>query len=435
MAIQGPYTTGIGTSVQYPIASDGDAIYVKDINTSVSTNGNFSGEVIDLFNSLLTINHDETTDPIKTIKVWFNRSIQTSAIGFGCNDLSHNFSNIVIKALGSGEDVRYTEDQSTDNTKHNSYVIDLPPLAANGFIFEFHTTDDVCLSNIVIWKSNNVNSRISGVRPDGKIGDVAVTADNNLRVTDAESGLAIAKGDVTDTGFIHKFGKTPNFDIGDGFVTVWDGADNNDLALINYTYSTTAVIDSLSCSDDDTTLIQVQGLDANYDLVIQEKALTGKVIVTLDTPLIRVFRLKNIGSVSLIGDVYCFENTPVDAGGTPILTAKIRAQIHNGNNQTLMAVFTIPGGYTGYMRDWYASSAGAKKTSVHEVKLFAKPFGQVFQLKHDASIALAGTSYIQHRYEEPEIFTEKTDVEITVNTDENDAAISAGFDIVLIKNS
>ena len=46
--------------------------------------------------------------------------------------------------------------------------------------------------------------------------NIQATASENLRVTDAESGLAIAKGDVTGTSFVHKFGATPDFDAADG---------------------------------------------------------------------------------------------------------------------------------------------------------------------------------------------------------------------------
>jgi len=56
--------------------------------------------------------------------------------------------------------------------------------------------------------------------------NIGSTASGNLRVTDAESGLAIAKGNVVGTGFIHKFGNAPDFDTTDGEVTIWDGAED-----------------------------------------------------------------------------------------------------------------------------------------------------------------------------------------------------------------
>lgn len=266
-------------------------------------------------------------------------------------------------------------------------------------------------------------------------GNIATINDSgNLKTTNAESGLAIAKGDVIGSKFIHKFGKAPLFDVSDGFVTIWDGAEKGELYTgMQYIYSITDDIDTISSDTaGNNQLIQIQGLDINYDIVTQEKSLNGQSPVTLDTPLIRVFRMKNIGTVDIVGHAFVSVSGTLTTGSpTP---ANLRSVIHDSNNQTLMAVFTIPSGYTGYMRDWYASSAGAKRTSVHEMKLFVRPFGQVFQLKHDASISIVGTSYIHHKYEEPEVFAEKTDIEMRVNTDEADASISGGFDIVLVLN-
>jgi uncharacterized protein YcnI len=69
-----------------------------------------------------------------------------------------------------------------------------------------------------------------------------------MKVSNAEDGLAIAKGDVSNTTFIHKFGAASDFDFADGSVTVWDGADDADIDQMQYVYSTTAAIDSISSS-------------------------------------------------------------------------------------------------------------------------------------------------------------------------------------------
>ena len=42
---------------------------------------------------------------------------------------------------------------------------------------------------------------------------------------------------------------------------------------------------------------------------------------------------------------------------------------------------------------------------------------------------------MKHTYEEPEKFAEKTDVEIRMNTDQNEAWVAAWFDIVLVLNT
>ena len=280
-----------------------------------------------------------------------------------------------------------------------------------------------------------VKSAITGENGDGLWHNVNVTSDGDLTISDNSDGLAIAEGNVTGKTFIHKFGFTPDFDISDGFVTVWDGAEDGGIDEMQYTYSTTAAIDSISSSNaGDTQTLEIHGLDSNYDIVVQTKSLNGQTRVAIDTSLIRVYRVVNRGSTNLAGDAYCFEDTPdvAPADGIPDDTTKIRAVINNGNNQTLMAVYTIPNGKTGYLRQYYCSLAGAKKTSVHVIHLDARPFGEVFQLKHVASLVAVGTSYIATVFVEPEVFQAKTDIEMQANSDEDQAAISAGFDIVLV---
>lgn len=273
-------------------------------------------------------------------------------------------------------------------------------------------------------------------KADGSYVNVLTTEDGDLKISDNSSGLAIAQGNVTGASFIHKFGAAPDFDTTDGAVTIWDGAeDNTAWENMVYNYSTTAAIDSISSSDaGDTVDIEIQGLDSNYDLVTQTITLNGQNRVALTTNLIRVFRAKNVGSTDLAGHVFVFENDTLSSG-VPDDPELIRAVIQPENNQTEMAVYTIPNGYTGYMRDWYATTAGASKTTDYIIRVKARPFGQVFQLKHRSAITETGTSTYQHRYEEPEVFAAKTDIEMTAEmtaAGATAAAIAGGFDIVLV---
>jgi len=260
----------------------------------------------------------------------------------------------------------------------------------------------------------------------------SVTKENELCTLPTDYGLKIAMGSIVGTSFIHKFGEAPDFDIEDGFVSIWDGANDAGLNANIYTYSTIADIDSIvSSNTGDTQVIEVQGLDGNLLQVIQEATLAGSGYVTLGSPLKRVFRIKNQGATDFIGDVCVYVSGPTSAG-IPDDASGIRACVNNGNNQTLMAVYTIPAGKTGYMDNWYATTAGARKTSVHNIHLLARPSGGVFQLKSSVSIIADGASYIQHQYKIPEKFKGGTDIEMQANTDEDVAAVSAGFDIILV---
>jgi len=282
-----------------------------------------------------------------------------------------------------------------------------------------------------------VKAALTGENGAGLWHNVGVTADGDLTISDNSDGLAIAEGNVTGKTFIHKFGFAPDFDTADGLVTIWDGADDGILGggAMQYTYSSSADIDSLSSSDNgDVVDVEIHGLDNSGNIVIQTKTLTGQTDVTLDTPLKRVYRMVNRGSSNLAGNLYLRTNGSGQTSGVPTTANTVRAIIKNGNNQTLMAIYPIPNGKTGYMRNWYASLSGAKKTSVHVVHLDARPEGEVFQLKHVSSLIAVGTSNFQYPYIEPEVFQAGTDIEMQSNSDEDVAAISAGFDIVLVDN-
>ena len=436
-------TSPLPYDVQNPLPADGDSVYCKDIWVDESDvtgwvdvdNADSSLACIP-FNNLHTRLENSTTDNPKELFIHFNRTIPAHNLAIGCFG-GGNFSNIKLELIGSGGEVRSTIDNSTDDTKRTSYDIGFSPEVFNAVRLSFFTDDDVCLSNINIQKSINVAAQLKALADDGNLIDIGASDSGNLKTTNAESGLAIARGEVVGTSFIHKFGNAPDFDAIDGVVTVWDGANDGDINVMDYIYSTTAAIDSISSTNNtDTQLAEIQGLDENYNLVIQNVTLTGQTRAPLTTPLIRVFRIKNIGFSNFLGFIYVYENTAI-SGGRPINTSKIRASVDDGNNQTLMSIFTIPTGKTGYMRDWFASTAGANKTSNYVIDLVARPFGQVFQLKHRSSVSDDGNSYIQHVYTEPEVFTEKTDIEIRVRmtaTGTTGGSFSAGFDIVLVDN-
>jgi hypothetical protein len=210
-----------------------------------------------------------------------------------------------------------------------------------------------------------VKAALTGENGTGEWHNVKTTADGHLSVSDRSSGLAIAQGDVTGTTFIHKFGEAPDFDTGDGEVVIWDGANDGILGggAMVYTYSSTNDIGLLSSSNaGDTQNIEIQGLDGSGNLVTQTQTLNGQTDVDISltgTDLKRVFRMINRSSTDIAGVVYLRTNGSAQAGGVPTVATTARAIINNGNNQTLMCVYTIPAGKTGYMRDFFFSTSGA----------------------------------------------------------------------------
>ena len=206
-----------------------------------------------------------------------------------------------------------------------------------------------------------------------------------------------------------------------------------------YDYSTSAAIDSVSSSENtDTNItIQIQGLDASSNIVIQTASLDAtdaETRVALTTPLRRVFRAKNSSGTDLTGHVVIYENTALTAG-VPTDKSKIRLVIQPENGQTEMALFTIPAGKTGYLRSWYTGTAGASKSSNYSMRLIAREPGGVWQLKHRSAISDTGTSYVQHNYFEPLKFNSGVDLEMRIEmfaVGATAASIAGGFDLLLV---
>ena len=334
--------------------------------------------------------------------------------------------NFSINPYAKWYRVRYTNG-TVDQTDFRLQTI----LKATGLDSSHRIQDDITTDD----DATLVKSVITAQDADGNFQNIKGTRDGDISISDNSSGLAIAQGNVTGVSNVNKFGNAPDFDTGDGEVYVWDGADDANENLMTYTFSTTADIDRLSSSSaSDTMPIEVQGLDANYDLINQTITLTGQTPVALTTPLIRVFRLKNVGAVDIIGRVYCFVNVAT-TGGVPNTLTNIRALIDNGSNQTEMAIFTVPAGKTGYIDEVYASTAGGSRASNYIIKLRIRPFGQVFQLKHRR--AINDNKDLTKVFKTPEVALEKSDIIMTaqaVATNITGSSVSAGFGIKLVDN-
>lgn len=178
---------------QNPTPVNLDSVYVSDVDLDNSDNYNFTNGIYDYFDSLKSVNVDSTSNTPKRIKIAFNRTIYASEIGFGCDNLTYNFSNVKLELLGSGDVVRRTIDLSSDGTKLNSLLIPFEPSAFNGIIINFVTTDTVGLSNVTIRKEIKTKSQIVGLKPDGTIVDFKATTAGNFKVSleELENNLSV----------------------------------------------------------------------------------------------------------------------------------------------------------------------------------------------------------------------------------------------------
>jgi hypothetical protein len=247
---------------------------------------------------------------------------------------------------------------------------------------------------------------------NGDIHEVVMLGDQNGNIINsfgAASNIPIASGAVTGYSHINKFGYSNDIA---SLSTIWDGSNI-------YTYSTSAgaVTVESSSTDDNGAVIEVQGLDASYNLVTQDITIGGSAGAT---NLIRVFRAR-------VKTPATSQTTNVGIISIDIAT-QLRAKILAGKGQTLMAVYTIPAGKTGYLLNLTMS---VDKNVDVIYKLMARPIEDGgFNIK--GQFGTFGTP-VDHSYPIPLVFSEKTDIEIQADAG-NTCGGGATFDIILVDN-
>ena len=219
-------------------------------------------------------------------------------------------------------------------------------------------------------------------------------------------GIKLRYGGYPELSGIDKFGYLPTATT--NYKTVWDG-DNV------YTYPSSAVAmtaTSASGATDNGIQITIEGLDTNYNVLIETVTLAGSGTATTSGEFLRVYRAYVSNGTALDG------NTTIANGGTTY--AKIFAEMQ----QTLMAIYTIPAGKRGYL---VSGNLSVEKNQPVVAKLMTRRPGGV--LRVSGLVTSFGVPF-QRVWQLPPVLDEKTDIEIRAKAGAT-TSIAAGFEIVL----
>lgn len=253
-------------------------------------------------------------------------------------------------------------------------------------------------------------------------------SDGLLDISPKDLFLEIAKGSVTGHSQINKFGFAEAVNTGSHQV-IWDGlSDVAGYPDADYTWpSDTAATFYVASSDNgDTQVYEVQGLDANFVAQTVEVTAAGNTVTALSGTWTRVFRIKNKGATDNAGRVYV-TNADDHTAGVPDVDANIKAMVSVANNQTLMALYTVPAACTAYLTSVYASCG---KGEDFITTLWARPFGGVFQLKDYQYLYQQSWS---HPFGPYPSFAAKTDIVLKARAvTTTNKPISGGFDMILV---
>ena len=233
---------------------------------------------------------------------------------------------------------------------------------------------------------------------------------------DIPFGLPLAKGQFDKLTGLQKFGY--NTAIGTTFQSVTENVN----PIQPYLPSARTMSVTTTHSGGDTgSIVELQGLDANYDLLTENVA-----VGTTSTGLfLRLFRmvLKNpvVGDTN-IGTIKAMAQT------NPGESFVEYARISPGIGQTLMSIYTIPRGYDGYLISWGAAPSKQKE-------LTAKVVVRVDDNNVVWNTIAFATSFgvpILRNFNVLQCVPEKADIEIRAKALAT-CAVSANFELILEK--
>ena len=232
---------------------------------------------------------------------------------------------------------------------------------------------------------------------------------------EGDLALSIARGLVVNTTSQHKFGAVPAMSQNQTG-TVWD---KNDTIYPWSAFDTAGILVAAQANaSDNGKTVTVIGLDANYDEVSEEFTLSSSGTVNGTQVFKRVYR-------AYMTDGSNVANVSFSRGGTEVL------RITAGKSQTLMAIYTVPAGYTGYLiKGTMSCQSGADATG----DMFVRYYGQSsFRVGHSFEVSGTGGQYL-YEFAVPIAIPAKSDVDVRASVRSNNARITAAFDMILVRN-
>lgn len=244
--------------------------------------------------------------------------------------------------------------------------------------------------------------------------EVVMIADedgNPINSFGAASNIPIAGGEIEGYNYIHKFGANTGLS-NQNYETVWDGSNLYPWATMDTAATTLTTNAEAGNSGAEIT---IQGLNENWELTTEVLTLDGTAQTTSNSWK-RVFRAFVSGSQEIASDF------TLSKGATLVLKIGTDAQ------QTLMSIYTVPAGKTGYL---FNLDATTLKNEELTMDIKARRFGGVFRTQH--LFQVAGVHY-NHTFTVPLYFPEKTDIDLRAIGGNAGVAAYAHFDLILVDN-
>jgi len=221
----------------------------------------------------------------------------------------------------------------------------------------------------------------------------------------------------------HKFGH--NGAVGTSLETLWGEGGI-------YVYPAAATIMQVSSSDVDdddgdtgAQTINILGMDSNYVEQTEDIILNGQSQVATVNSYLRVYRMKVLTTgASLWNEGTIYIGTGAPTSGKP---STVYGLIEPFQNQTLMALYTIPDGFRGYVVQTLFTSSIAKQVACG---LYARPEGGVFNIQEYTSL-ISGDVRMPHMTSS--VCDPHTDIEARAVASGGGGDVACQFEVVLVR--
>jgi len=227
--------------------------------------------------------------------------------------------------------------------------------------------------------------------------------------------LQVSRGLVDGHKRIFKFGY--NGEIQNVEETIWDVGGL-------YAYPSSAVTMTATSSagaSDENVEVTIQGLDTNYAELSETVTLNASGTATTTGSFLRVYRAFVSGSSASSGNISITNSSTT------------YAYVSIADQQTLMALWTVPAGYTAYLFQIDTTAFTIQNNKVATIRMLTREVNGVFRTQNKFDL-FAGSYHQDITCPQP--IPEKTDIEFRAIADSSNAdlRVSSTFDIIYIEN-
>lgn len=368
----------------------------------------------------------------RSVKNSSSTSLGSSATFTGERELN-GFSDVMVTCKADQDGTLYFDFSDTGAFSGEQSVFPVTGFIVTAGTYEFHTA----IKGPRYFRVRYVNGSVAqssfrldtyyGVFPkpaNTPLNQIVNSDADSLIVRAIDSEIDIASGKYAGHSIVNKFGTNSDIDTATVPEDIWEGGGPYTGFASN---AETLQVFSSSASDTSAGVglrtLRITGLDSNYNVISETVTLNGVTPVTTSQSFLRAHTATGLTGDANVGDITIRQSTT---------TTNVMLTMLAGRAQSNCSAYTIPAGYTAYMRFLHVSVRGSVTASL-DGYIWTRTFGQIFRSRRPFT---STSSYRLQDYIYGGLsFSEKSDIVLRISSSSaNNVSLNGGYDLLLIKN-